>query len=128
MKVPTQLHVAAIVLTLAIGGCSGSAHDHPGRGTVTGVIQFGGGPPRPPGGAAGELAGTVTVFSTSGEVIASQTVRKGHPFRFVLAAGTYKINAGRQLNPNEGGCAPKTIDVRNGQTTNVIVNTGCSIP
>ncbi len=68
----------------------------------------------------------MTVFSASGKVVARQKVRKGHQFRFPLAAGTYKLNAGTQLHP-KGGCPPTTIQLRGGRTTRVTVKTGCSV-
>jgi hypothetical protein len=116
----TTRGLIVIATSLLLFGC-GSAGVR--SGTVIGSITMGGGPPPRPG---VKLAGTVTVFSMQGKVIARHEVRKGHTFRFILPAGNYRINAGRQLHP-KGGCDPKTVPVRAAQTTHVDVETDCAI-
>lgn len=105
-----------------LGGASATAGDVR-HGRIVGAIRMGGGPPPRPG---EKLAGTVTVFSRQGKVIARDKVRKGHDFRFALRPGTYKINAGRRLHPKRG-CHPKTIHVRPARTTHVNVETECLV-
>jgi hypothetical protein len=114
--------LASVGPVIDIEGASASAADVR-DGAVVGAITIGGGPPPRPG---VKLAGTVTVFSKQGKVIARHKVRKGHDFRFVLAPGTYMINPGRQLHPKIG-CAPRTVHVRATRTAHVNVETECGI-
>jgi hypothetical protein len=98
-------------------------------GRLTGAIRLAGGPAPPPGQHRKPLAGTVSVFTASGRLVARQTVRAGRHFNFELIPGRYLLNAGRRLRyKRPQGCPPAKALVRSSRTTHVDVSQGCDIP
>jgi hypothetical protein len=95
-------------------------------GTLSGAILLGGGPAPMPGRPRRAQAGEVRVYTTHGQLIARQHVRRGHGFRFKLAPGRYLLNAGNQLQHGRASaCVPVKARVRSGHTTHVDVFLGC---
>ncbi|MEV8515798.1 hypothetical protein [Dactylosporangium sp. NPDC051484] len=90
-------------------------------GVVTGAIVYSGGPPPAveASGSAGEpvaVAGTVVVRRGGGEV-ARQRLGDGERFRFVLAAGAYRLEA----RSGDALCEPSAVTVAVGEERDVRV-------
>ncbi len=93
------------------------AHD----GFITGEIFVDGGPTRPDGRLKGPAAGTVSVFSPSGKLVAREHVRNGQYFHFALPAGRYNLSAGTD-------CRPTAVVLPVGRTTRANAAVGCTTP
>ncbi|MFG2040943.1 hypothetical protein [Dactylosporangium sp. NPDC048998] len=117
---------AALALALPVLAGAGACGRGPGdgggpTGVVTGMIVYSGGPPPMAGssGAADEPVGrpgTVVVRRGGGEV-ARQRLGDGERFRFVLAAGAYRLEA----RSGDALCEPLAVTVAAGEERDVRV-------
>ena len=109
------------VLSLVLVGCGQSsltAHPRAANGTITGIAS-------PCVGQAftptqyGKLP--VTVYLTQGSrLVAQQTVKGTHTYRFAVPAGNYVVNT-----HENGGSKPVSMTVRSGQTTHADIPSIC---
>lgn len=107
----------------ALASATPSVHD---PGIVAGQIREVG--PLP---SRGGMAGWVTVFKPSGQVVAREHMGKADHFRFrfVLPPGRYKLNSGGRLRGDHlpDNCAAIQVRVRSDRTTHVNVHTYCHV-
>jgi hypothetical protein len=105
-----------VCLAAIASGCA-SGTSAPSQGTITGVAQpcFGIAIPAD----SAQLAVTVTL-SHQGQVVARQTVRGSHTYRFTVAHGSYVVAS------QEGeGSSPVNVALSAGRTAHVDIPSHC---
>lgn len=122
--------VAALTLALvasvsadASGGVNSAPSTITARGVLVGHVRLAGGPPS----AVGKGGGLVTVLNFRGRTVARQRVKYGHPYRFSLASGRYRLGLGTHPRRGQlGGCHVPVLSIRSGHTTHKDLWFGCN--
>jgi hypothetical protein len=87
---------------------------------VGGIYSFGG--PACDGGSTPAMAGTVEVFDSSGDVVATQTVTAGQTFDIPVSPGTYTVFGAPQADVSFGlGCRSEPVTAVAGESIDVEV-------
>src|SRR5690242_14003411 len=85
------LALVASVSADASGGVNSAPSAITARGILVGHVRLAGGPRGAVGRASG---GLVSVLNFRGRIVARQQVKYGHPYRFSLASGRYRLGLG----------------------------------